>query len=411
MKKVLSLFVLAVFLAAPAFSQLRMNGWGRAVWVPLFYDQTEEWRSTVQSSYGDEPDIEFMFSASSTNIGVDVGVIVQAQQFNQIGNAKVWWRPNNFLKLHVGLGRVTTLRGKVEGSTGAYSYARGRVTGITAPSGKDEPILMIADGDGIFSRFNLSKMGAIIEITPFDGFFIGAAAAPEFTLNSGLLAKDVYMGVHAAIGYEFKNIGLVRLGFIGGGSETDPAGKTGNAAQNWDFSYDRRVEGAFALTAIPDFIADIGFKYSLESHPGILDQPGFSLENPLYVAMAMMFTGIEKLSLGFAVDGHFLGKADTSQPCNHENCNGNKVTSAPQIAFNIFPTYDIGFCNIGLDLTYGIQLGDIKGENDKQMLGFGVHGQKQYGHGNIRIGVYANAPMNEGQVWGLSIPVWITYSF
>lgn len=403
MKKLLSVLVLVLCLASPAFSQLRMNGWGRAVWVPLFLSQDEKWRSTVQSSYGDEPDIEFIFSASSTNIGVDVGVLVQAQQFNQIGNAKVWWRPDSHFKLHVGLGRVATLRGKVEASTGAYAYARGRVTGITAPSGKDDPILMINDGDGIFSRFNLSKMGAIMEITPIEGLFIGAAVAPEFTLNSGLEAKDVYRGVHAAAGYEIKDIGLARLGFIGGGSETDPQGKVGNAAQNWDFSYDRRVEAAFALTALPGILADIGFKYSLEKHPGILDQPGFSLENPLYLALGVMYSGIENLKLGFALDGHFAGNAKVSE--------GDNVTSAPQIAFNIYPTYNIGFCDIGADFTYGVQFGDEKGMNDKQMLGFGVHGHKQYGHGNVRIGVYLNAPMNDGQKWGMSLPVWLTYSF
>jgi len=389
----------------PAFSQMRMNGWGRAVWIPLFYDyKNEEWRSTVQSSYGDQPDFEFMFSASSTNIGVDVGVIVNAVSFNQIGNAKVWWRPSPDFKLHVGLGRVSTMRGKVEGSTGGYSYARGRVTGLTVPSGKDEPIVMINDGDGIFSRFNLSKMGAILEITPqfVPGLFVGAAFAPEFTLNSGLKAEDVYGGLHAVIGYEIKDIGLVRLGYVGGGS-TDPAGKTGNAAQNWDFSYDRRIEAAFMFTMIPDLVADIGFKISREEHPGILEQPGFSLENPLYIALGVMYSGIENLKIGFAIDGHFAGTAKTSE--------GGRVTSAPQIAFNIYPSYNIDFCDIGMDFTFGAQFGDEKGVNDKKMLGMGVYGQKHYGHGNVRVGVYANAPMNEGQGWGMSIPVWITYSF
>jgi hypothetical protein len=116
-----------------------------------------------------------------------------------------------------------------------------------------------------------------------------------------------------------------------------------------------------------------------------------------------VYTGVEDLRIGFAVDGHFLGTAKTSQ--------GDNVTSAPQIAFNIFPTYNIGYCDIGLDFTYGIQLGDEEGINNKQMLGFGIHAHKQYNHGNIRIGVYANAPMNEGQNWGFSVPVWLTYSF
>jgi hypothetical protein len=263
---------------------------------------------------------------------------------------------------------------------------------------------MINDGDGIFSRFNLSKMGAILEITPrlVPGLFAGAAFAPEFTLNSGLKAEAVYNGIHAAIGYEIKNIGRVRLGYVGGGS-TDPAGKTGNAAQNWDFSYDRRVEAAFAFTMIPGILADLGFKYSLEKRPGILEQPGFSLENPLYIALGVMYSGIDRLRIGFAIDGHFAGTAKKTE--------GGSITSAPQIAFNIYPSYSFDFCDVGMDFTCGAQFGGEKGENDKKMLGFGVYGQKQYGHGNIRIGVYANAPMNEDQGWGMSIPVWITYSF
>ena len=393
---------------------MRMNGWGRAVWVPVFYDyKNEEWRSTVQSSYGDQPDLEFMFAASSTNIGVDVGVIVNTAVFNQIANAKVWWRPSPDFRLHVGLGRVTALRGKVEGSTGGYSYARGRITGLTVPSGKDEPIVMINDGDGIFSRFNLSKMGAIMEITPtiVPGLFVGASLAPEFTLNSGLKAEDVYKGIHTAIGYEIKGIGLARLGYVGGGSETDPQGKVGNAAQNWDFSYDRRVEAAFMFNMVPGVLADFGFKYSLEKNPGVLEQPGFSLENPLYLALGVVYSGVENLKVGLAIDGHFAGKAEREKGTDAD---GNIIMytfSAPQIAFNIYPSYNIGFCDIGADFTFGIQMGKQEGINNKRMLGFGVYGHKPYGHGNVRLGIYANAPMNEGQKWGMSVPLWITYSF
>jgi hypothetical protein len=406
MKKTLTVLVLLGMLAAPAFAQMRMNGWGRAVWVPVFTDQEEKVRSTVQSSYGDQPDLEFMFTASSTNFGVDVGVMVQAQQFNQAANAKVWWKPNNFFKLHVGLGRLTTLRGKVEASTGGYAYARGRITGLTLPSGKDEPILQVNDGDGIFSRFNLTKMGAILEITPMPGLFVGAAFAPEFTLNSGLLAEDVYKGLHVAAGYDIPGIGLVRLGYVGGGADGS-GGKTGNAGQNWDFSWDRRLEAAFALTALEGFLIDMGVKYSFEGHPGALDQPGFSLENPLYAALGVMYSGIDKVKIGFALDGHFAGTSRISD--------GDNVTSAPQIAFNIYPSYDIGFCTLGADFTWGGQFGQADGVNNKQMLGFGVYAHKPYGHGNVRIGVYANAPMNDNSIekekFGLSVPLWLTYSF
>jgi hypothetical protein len=220
--------------------------------------------------------------------------------------------------------------------------------------------------------------------------------------------EDVYKGLHAAIGYEIKagepNIGHIRLGYIGGGS-TAPSRALGNAGQNWDFSWDRRIEAAFALTMVPDLLLDFGFKLSREEHPGILSQPGFSLENPLYFALGVKYTGIDEFLIGFAADGHFAGTAE------RDETNKASFTSAPQFAFNIYPEYDIGACRLGADFTFGMQMGDEAGLNDKKMLGFGVYVHKQYGNGNIRGGVYANAPMNEGQNWGMSIPIWITYSF
>jgi hypothetical protein len=391
---------LAMCLSAPVFSQMRMNGWGRVVWVPYFIDQQEDPRSTLQAPWGDRPDLEFMFAASSTNIGVDLGVMVAPNEFYQIGNAKVWWRPNQYFKLHLGSGRVPTLRGKVPSSTGGYAYARGRLTGLSNPTGKDDPVIMIDDGDGIFSRFNLTDQGAILELTPIEGLYIGAAVAPQWIKDGGNLAETVYKGIHAVIGYEIKDIGHLRLGFIGGNEED---GETANASKNWDFSYDRRIEAAFALTAVQNLLVDTGFKYSLHEHPGILAQPGFSLENPLYIALGVVYSGIENLSLGFAIDGHFAGTAKMED--------GDAVTSAPQIAFNIYPTYSLSICDIGADFTYGMQFGDEEGLNDRKLLGFGVHAQKSYGHGNFRIGIYVNAPMNEDQKLGMSIPTWITYSF
>ncbi|MDR3283807.1 MAG: hypothetical protein LBS97_01350 [Treponema sp.] len=401
MKKTVVLLTLAICLVSPSFAQLRMNGWGRAVWVPVFVGQDGEPRTVVQSSYGDAPDLEFMFSASSPNIGVDVGVMVTDGLFNQAANAKVWWKPNNYLKLHIGMGRVPTLRGQVAGSTGGYAYARGRLAQLTAFNGVNEPIVQIGDGDGIFSRINLMNWGAIAEITPAPGLIVLGAVAPNMT-QAGLLAEDVYKGLHVAVGYEIKDVGLVRAGYIGGGKNGQEAG---NAGANWDFSWDKHLEAAFALKSIPNLLLDFGVKYSLEEKPGNLSQPGFALLNPLYVALGAVYKGVPKLELGFAIDGHFLGTAEKVLSWTE------LVTSAPQIAFNIYPSYDLGIFTLGADITYGMQFGDVKGKNDKKMFGFGSYAQKQYGHGNIRGGVYANAPMDEGEKWGFSVPVWITYSF
>jgi hypothetical protein len=410
MKKFFVLFLLACCVTLSAFSQVRWNGWGKVVWVPLYVDQTEKAKSVTQAANGSLPAFEFYMSAASDNIGVDVGVGIGQITMPpstgisdlglvQIANAKAWWKANNYFKLHVGVGRVATLRGKIESSSGMYAYTIGRLTGIT-PKIFEKPVVLIDDGDGIFSRFNLSNSpsspnwGAIFEITPIRGLFVGAAVAPG--TGSGRLAESVYRNAHIAAGYEINNIGHVRVGYIGGEPKApDDAGK-GRAGANWDFSYDARLEAAFALTAVPGLLADFGFKYSLEERPGILAQPGFALENPLYMALGVVYTGIEKITIGFAMDGHFAGKADIS---------------APQIAFNIYPSYNLGFMTVGADITYGMQFGDIESVNDNKMFGFDVYAHKQYGHGSIRGGFALNAPMNKGEKLGVSFPIWIVYSF
>jgi len=406
MRKLFCAAIIIICLVSPAFSQMRMKGWGRVVWVPLFRVQDENAESTTQTAWGNMPNLELMFSASSKNIGVDLGVMVAPNNFYQIGNAKVWWKPDANFKLHLGSGRVSFLRGKVADSTGAYVYAWGRLSGFFPNGGKNAPVLMIGGGDGIFSRFNLTDMGAILEITPksipaLEGLYLGAAIAPQWTKDK--LAETVYKSIHTAIGLKINDIGYFRFGFIDG-SETD--GETANASKNLNFSYDRRIEAALALTFIPNLFVDIGFKYSLCEHPGILAQPGFSLENPLYAAMGLMYTGIQNFSLGFAIDGHFAGNKTLETSYEY-----NPVVSAPQIAFNIYPTYDFGSCDVGADFTFGMQFGDERGVNDKKALGFGVHIQKRYAYGNIRLGIYGTAPLDEEHKWGMSIPLWITCLF
>jgi hypothetical protein len=122
-----------------------------------------------------------------------------------------------------------------------------------------------------------------------------------------------------------------------------------------------------------------------------------------------MYTGIENFRLGFAADGHFAGTAERNPEVP------TSFTSAPQIAFNLYPQYNLGPCFVGMDITFGMQFGDEAGLNDKKMFGFGAYVHKQYGNGNIRGGVYANAPMNDNVIeqekWGVSVPIWITYSF
>jgi hypothetical protein len=110
--------------------------------------------------------------------------------------------------------------------------------------------------------------------------------------------------------------------------------------------------------------------------------------------------------IGFAADGHFAGKADSAK--------GDSVTSAPSIAFNLYPEYNLGAVVLGADITFGAQLGsddDKANGNARKLFGLGVYAHKTFGHGNARAGIYYNAPIEEGEFWGMSFPMWITYSF
>jgi hypothetical protein len=228
MKKQIILCVLCVLLVAPAFSQVRMNGWGRIVWVPVAETAKKTQSSIVQSSYGAAPDIEFMFAASSAHIGVDLGAtILDASDFEQIANAKVWWKPNNYFKLNLGMGRVQTLRGMV-GSNPDYAYCWGRL--VKSDNGSTFPVCQIYDGDGIFSRINLRGWGSIVEITPIPGLYLFGAVTPSNpgpsspVENTSWSAKKMFAGGQYCIGYEIPNVGLVRAGYMGGDREGNGAG-------------------------------------------------------------------------------------------------------------------------------------------------------------------------------------------
>jgi len=413
MKRLLCIFVLICVFAVPVFSQVAISGWGRIVWLPVLMGQEVDddgnqlIRTVVQAPWADDAGFDFLLRGvvPGGQIGANVDLLIYRGNDDlgvvaQAANMNAWWAPNRSFKLHLGNTRVHTLRGRVGSSSGTYSYARGRSTGHSAMNTAilNDPAVMIEGGDGIFSRFNMQRHGALMEVTAIPNMYIGAAVQPEFWFGRGYTAKEVYKGIHFAAGYDIRDVGMVRAAFIGGGFGNDQ--RYANAAWNYDFSYDKRLEAALALTNISGILMDMGLKYSLEENPGNLDRPGFMLDNPLYLAFALNYTKIANTFIGFAIDGHFLGKAERS---------------APQVAFTVFPHYELnilGGLRVGGDFTFGMQFGDIESINDRKTLGFGIYGQKTYSGGNsFRAGVYASAPMNDDEKWGLTVPIWITYSF
>jgi len=263
MKKVLVILLVSAFVSAFAFADgITFGGWGRSGYV--FQGGTGPDQVGTFPSWAAGSRVGLSVHGASANVGFDVDWFSAGAQ-PQIGdNARVWVKPATWLRFDFGKAQIDDLRGKVGDDWGDSlpSYLS-----IYSAAG---------DNDGIFTRFYPSQ-GFVLSLTPVEGLFIGAALdSNKLDSNGNATPAAAIAGIQVGAGYTIKDIGQVRVQYIGysyatgnyvyGAPGLDP--KTGQLVQTKNpvlAKSNSYIQAAFALTAVKNLTIDLGTKIPVDT--------------------------------------------------------------------------------------------------------------------------------------------------
>jgi hypothetical protein len=232
----LALMIVGVFAVAqdaPAAS-ISVGAWGRG-WINvsqtvLLPDGTaSDAGVTAGPSWGGYGNrVGVSFNGSSENFGFFWNPGVDGTTMNPVcDQAKIWAKINPMIMVEIGKIQGDVLRGKLD------DY--GDILGM---NGKDN----------IFARF-YPNQGILLDITPMDGVYIGAALDAG---SAGVLAEDAYKAIQVGFGYVIPEIGHLRAQYLGEGGAKAKADSAG-------------MQVAFAYTGTESLLVDAGFTYWMES--------------------------------------------------------------------------------------------------------------------------------------------------
>ena len=388
MKRLVAVLVVVALVMTGAFAQISFSGWGTGVLGVKGGAGADDASLFLQTPWGANTRVGFTIAGNSDNIGFQADMTADITSIGLGDNAKIWWKANDVLKVSIGKVQGDVLRGKI----GDWSDFRGILGGM-------------GDADAIFRRF-YPQNGALVEVTPVDGLYMGAA----FEASGN--AKDVKNSLQAAVGYNIEGIGLVRAQYIGGDiNKTDNyvpakpsfvfdpetgASKPGHLNDknepiyvNDPYNNGGMIEVAFAPAFVDGATIDIGAKIPLDAEKAKYDAK---------VSAGAAFN-IGAVAVSARVDSAF-GVIYWS-----ESAGANVAKNT----FNVFVTPSMGldFATIGLDAS--VYMGT---DNDSE-VGFGVAPwiQKGYSNGFVKAGVAITKATTPKAKLGWAVPVAFQYWF
>jgi len=366
MKKLVAVLVVFALAVGVVSAQTYFAAWGQTQYFPVWYDGTDEEVYTQTSvGWGADPNFGFNFSISGDEIGFDAYVDFVGHGRNSAGtpkadgNLRIWYQPNDMLKLSLGWARADQLRGAGAGGNSFSDYAGG---------GKN-------DEDNVFPRMSVGAdwfatpgPGALVEFT-MDNLFIAAAiasaiggwaeVAPEdwqLQAENGALLEDALKSSSFALGYTIPDMGLFRVGYFGS-SPTVQGDEPG------------AIHAAFRLDAVQNLHLDIGFAYGLD--------------NELIAIAADVGYRMDAILIGFGTTA-FLDDGDLSL----------------NLGLNL--SYDADFGTLGLGTGFSYD-GD-----DFNWNGINLYVQKNVSGGSFKTGVVVGK--NEADDIFFGIPIELTVS-
>jgi len=205
------------------------------------------------------------FNGHSDNIGFSLNVDNNGGNIGIGDQAKIFAKFNDMVTVQIGKIQGDTLRGKF-----------GDLYGNSDVMGFGE--------DGIFQRF-LDTTGALVELTPVTGLYVGAALKGSAT---AVVADDLSKNTQVGAGYTIADVGLIRAQMLGA---KDPS-----------------YQVAFQLKAVKDLGLDAGVTVPTASGAKVTAAAGASFSGVEKLGLQARFTYAEKnIGIGgeaaYAVDG------------------------------------------------------------------------------------------------------------
>jgi hypothetical protein len=277
----------------------------------------------------------------------------------------------------------------------------------------------------IFSNFEANN-SILLRLTPVQDLFIGVFLYNQALLNMGENAAagplvggedagDAFKRIQATVGYTIPGIGFARAQYYGANPDINT---------DTHFITAPRFEAAFAFTAVPNLIIDLGGKYSL-----LLEDPKVPARRNNYtgdgripipalpansagedsrtgtVERAGTYQAPQHLSLGIRYEMKNIGpgtlilqgRADTAFWGYYQEPGKNIVVMGPELKASFWPSYRIDTFTFQVETTV-VYAGDwtkkYGGTVYKGGFGysFGAFVQKNFGSGcSLLIGVACSA--------------------
>ncbi len=360
MKRLIAVLVVVALVMTGAFAQISFGGFGQAAYGVKGGAGDKDVTTLLQTGWGGIPRYGFTIAGNSDNIGFVVEM--KADDGSVVVNEKsyIWWKANDVFKVNFGKVQCDALRGKI----GDWSEFRGIMGDM-------------ASADNIFTRF-WATSGALLEVTPVDGLFIGASFNGNAFNNwgnpaaSNEPAKDLILDtLQVGAGYSVDGIGQFRVQYLGKKVDMDGQNNLG-ADKNKE-----RLEVAFAPAFVDGATIDIGAKIPL----------GDNKEFKAIVAAGAAFN-IDAVGVTTRVDATF-------------------TDAGTDVIFWATPAYGLDFATIGMDVK--VKVASVKDADTT--VGFGVAPwiSKGYSNGSVKAGVVLTKDANKDMGW--AIPVVLTYYF
>jgi len=336
MKKALVFLLVLSLVGTMAFAEITVGGWGRIDFITGSNTTNDTVAMYTGPSWASGARVGINFAGKSDNMGFNLNIDANGSNALAIGDqAKITAKINDMLTIELGKAQGDKLRGKLGGH---------------------QLISSAGDEDAIFKRF-YPTMGTLINLTPVEGLYIGAALDPN-TSTENKTAEVVMKNIQVGGGYTIPDVGLARVQYIG--SDNDNA---------------RFVQAAFQLTAVKELNVDIGGKFALG-------------------AAQHTVTGAASYSAdAIGVMGRFLTSFGNNQDTD--------LDVSAEFTYKLADPYSIG-------AEFGFF--DALVEASREVQG-GAYLRLSYSNGYVRAGFQGTQRLASGSKFDWAIPVRLEYWF